>query len=239
MRHAEDFAFGYLPPLRKRERGSRSLGEQAAMEPAAKPLKHARHASADAPTPESRGAAAKVKAAEEEQRAFELAEGVVLSGEQNAMLRLLYELFSPKHFSFSKPFVDAVEAEKEGITVNLADVRRRFVNGGFSQMSDFVSEVRNVFAHCYMKFGNPNDNMTSKRCLRLDEVFERNVKLLPRSMREAAMAAATILRQDNDPSLQQESEWLRRSSRMKIVGEQTTLQLVEQVEAKSNPLISA
>lgn len=240
FQHAHDFAFDYVPPVRKRARGSRSLGEQVVCEVVAKPQKAARqHSDGGAKSVPIVDQEAKVKPnalPKPEPVEIEVPEGMELSDEQEAMLRILQELFSPKHYSFSKPFVDEDEAKREGISQTLLDVRTRFSSGELLHMSEFAADVRNTFALCYMKFGHPYHSAVAKRCSRLDEVFEQNVTLLPRSMRDGAMAVARVLRQHNSPQPGggADDDWKRRSSRTKLgVVQQTTLQLVEQVNNAS------
>lgn len=240
FQHAHDFAFDYVPPVRKRARGSRSLGEQVVCEVVAKPPKAARqHSDGGAKSVPIVDQEAKVKPnalPKPEPVEIEVPEGMELSDEQEAMLRILQELFSPKHYSFSKPFVDEDEAKREGISQTLLDVRTRFSSGELLHMSEFAADVRNTFALCYMKFGHPYHSAVAKRCSRLDEVFEQNVTLLPRSMRDGAMAVARVLRQHNSPQPGggADDDWKRRSSRTKLgVVQQTTLQLVEQVNNAS------
>mgnify|MGYP004126369789 CR=1 FL=1 len=55
--------------------------------------------------------------------------------------------------------------------------------------------VRDVFASCYLVHGHPERSLLSKKCERLDAIFEQNVTLLPLKQREAAslLAAPTTL----------------------------------------------
>ena len=237
----------WVPPARKRERGSRSLGEQAAVpveEPAAKSPRSTEspRVRKDAGMVSAKAAAA--AAAAEEAAAWELAEGLVLTNEQNAMLRILIELFSPKYHSFSRPFVVPSEAESNGIELGLPDIRKRFMRGEFEALAPFCAEVRDVFARCYMAHGHPDDSSMSKRCARLDEVFEQNVTLLPRSLRDATIVPSAIARvlqtvdgtggrnaEESEGAAIQAAEEQRRSGRQKkeVLSNQGTLQMVVQV----------
>ena len=134
-------------------------------------------------------------AAEKEAAAWQLADGVENTFEVGSMLRILQELYSAKHASFAKPFTDADEAKALGIEPTLAAVRAKLSIGGFTAIAPFASSVRDVFASCYLVHGHPERSLLSKKCERLDAIFEQNVTLLPLKQREAAslLAAPTTL----------------------------------------------
>ena len=69
---------------------------------------------------------------------------------------------------------------------NLSEVRAQVVSGTYASIGPFAVSVRDVFAACYMTHGHPDRSALSKKCERLDSVFEQNVTLLPRHLRDAA-----------------------------------------------------
>ena len=87
--------------------------------------------------------------------------------------------------------------------------------------------VRDVFASCYLTQGHPDRSPVSKKCERLDAVFEQNITLLPRYLRDAAslFAAPTAVlgpREEVAPSAN--SFTGRRQTQVQAV---STLRLVE------------
>jgi len=125
-------------------------------------------------------------AAEAEEAAWELPEGIELTDQVEAMLRILRELFAPKYLSFAKPFIDAAEAAELGLQRHLAEVRANVLGGAHNSIGPFAVAVRDVFAECYLNQGHPDRSALSKKCERLDAVFEQNITLLPRYLRDAA-----------------------------------------------------
>ena len=104
------------------------------------------------------------------------------------MLKILQELFSPKHHAFNRPFVCEAGAEDgAGVQPNLWDLFQTFKRGSLHGMSGFAAEVRSIFYKCYHTFGLPEASPLSKQCEKLDLVFEQQVNLLPRSLREQAV----------------------------------------------------
>ena len=192
--YAEDFACGWLPPIRKRERGSRSLGDTAPVVIDARPVKVPKSAQpapshpevvqpAAARKKEPMTEAARAAMAAEEARAWELADGLVLSDEQRAMLRMLHELFSAKFHSFSRPFLIAAEAEAIGVACTLPDIRKRFVQGEFETLGPFCAEVRDVFAQCYMAHGRRRRRVRTRRHATRLSSMRRARRALTRSIR--------------------------------------------------------
>ena len=60
------------------------------------------------------------------------------------------------------------------------------VAGAYKGLGEFAVAVRDVFASCYLTQGHPDRSPVSKKCERLDAVFEQNITLLPRYLRDAA-----------------------------------------------------
>jgi hypothetical protein len=54
-------------------------------------------------------------AAEAEEREWDLPEGLEITPDLEAMLRILRELFAPKYLSFARPFTDPAEAKENGL----------------------------------------------------------------------------------------------------------------------------
>ena len=54
-------------------------------------------------------------AAEVEEREWDLPEGLEITADLEAMLRILRELFAPKYLSFARPFTDPTEAKENGL----------------------------------------------------------------------------------------------------------------------------
>ena len=164
------------------------------------------------PRSEARAAAAAARkaakeearvAAEKEAAAWQLADGVEHTFELGSMLRILQELYASKHASFARPFTDADEAAALGVEPSLAAVRAKLSAGGFVAIAPFASAVRDVFASCYLVHGHPDRSPLSKKCERLDAIFEQNVTLLPLKQREAAslLTAPTTLLSSAAPLL--------------------------------------
>ena len=105
------------------------------------------------------------------------------------VVRVLQELFSQKHASVSRPFCDAAEAQALGVKPSLASVRSTLLSGGFPAIGPFAVAVRDVFANCYLTHGHPDRSALSKKCERIDAVFEQQIFLLPKTQREAASLA--------------------------------------------------
>ena len=149
-----------------------------------------------------------------------------MGAEREAMLRLLRELFQPRHHAFTQPFVDVTAPEHGALTANLVDIRTKFFAGGFTTLAAFALEVRarrrsrrrprlavppppprppppapltpppsrrrrcrGVFAHCYRAHGHPDASLLSRKCERVDALFEQRVALLNRTLRELASIA--------------------------------------------------
>ena len=85
--------------------------------------------------------------------------------------------------------------------------------------------MRSVFHKCYHTFGMPDVAHLSKCCEKLDLVFEQQINLLPRSLREQAV----MPQPQQDGGVDEDgAEERRRSSRARVgVQMLTTLQLVE------------
>lgn len=56
-------------------------------------------------------------------------------------------------------------------------VQRKFADGVYSKISEFVTDVRCLLLNCYTFFG-PNDKHT-KKALKLEQVLEQQLALLP------------------------------------------------------------
>jgi hypothetical protein len=112
------------------------------------------------------------------------------------------------------------------VSPNVHDVFLRFKQGEISGMAAFASEVRSVFHKCYHTFGMPEAAFISKCCEKLDLVFEQQINLLPRSLREQAVMPQPP--QGGEAEGEEGGEERRRSSRARVsVQMLTTLQLVE------------
>lgn len=181
----------------------------------------------------------------EEEKKWNFADGIDATPEQEAMVRILYELFSKKHESYCSPFTNPREAADLGVQPTLFDLRGRVTAGEYTTIANFAVAVRDVFASCYLAFGHPDRSTLSKKCERLDAVFEQQITLLPRALRDAAslaVAPTSIFKaQDGGASGASSKEELanerrssaRRQSQVQVV---TTLQLVErrrQAEAQA------
>ena len=126
----------------------------------------------------------------EEEKNWSFAEGVEVTPDMQSMLRILYELFQKKHESYGAPFTNSEEATALDLQPCLVDVRRSLVAGEYTSIGPFAAAVRDVFARCYAQYGHPDRNALSKRCERIDAVFEQNITLLPRALRDAASLVA-------------------------------------------------
>ncbi|EOD13337.1 hypothetical protein EMIHUDRAFT_119883, partial [Emiliania huxleyi CCMP1516] len=174
---ADQFAYGWQPPPR-RERGSRSLGELVEAEDAA-----AFALISDAPSPAAaaggggyaeggaaphgRPAAEKSELdlkADAEARAAadslreEAVEELDLEWDESrrAMLKILQEMCSPRHLSFSRPFLSPSEAAAASPPLlTLLHVRDRLLAGELGDIFAFACAVRHVFASCYLAHGSP------------------------------------------------------------------------------------
>ena len=193
---ADQFAYGWQPPPR-RERGSRSLGELVEAEDAA-----AFALISDAPSPAAaaggggyaeggaaphgRPAAEKSELdlkADAEARAAadslreEAVEELDLEWDESrrAMLKILQEMCSPRHLSFSRPFLSPSEAAAASPPLlTLLHVRDRVLAGELGDIFAFACAVRHVFASCYLAHGSPlNGGAVARKCERLDLVFEQ------------------------------------------------------------------
>jgi hypothetical protein len=56
-------------------------------------------------------------------------------------------------------------------------VQQKFARGDYSNISEFVNDVRCLLLNCYMYFG-PHDVHT-KRALKVEQVLEQKIALLP------------------------------------------------------------
>ena len=172
------------------------------------------------------------RAAEEEAAAWAVAEGITMTPELGSMVRILQELFAAKHASVNKPFVDAAEAQAFQVSLHLVSVRTRLIAGEYSGIGPFASAVRDVFAACYLEHGHPERSALSKKCERLDAIFEQQVTLLPRAHREVCSlhaAPTSFLAPEGGSSAEAASSGDdRRSGRRQTqVAAPSTLRLVE------------
>mgnify|MGYP004297221077 CR=1 FL=1 len=71
-------------------------------------------------------------------------------------------------------------------------VRSDLIAGSFDGIGPFASRVRDVFAACYQQHGHPDRSALSKKCERLDSVFEQNVTLFFRHRLAAATAGHDV-----------------------------------------------
>ena len=170
---------------------------------------------------------------EAERQFWACPEELEMTPERKAMLKILQELFNLRHAAFNQVFtcatggVDGGAASGEAaVSPNVHDVFLRFKQGEISGMAAFASEVRSVFHKCYHTFGMPEAAFISKCCEKLDLVFEQQINLLPRSLREQAVMPQPP--QGGEAEGEEGGEERRRSSRARVsVQMLTTLQLVE------------
>ena len=228
-RAAVDDFEGYQPPPRQNARGERTLGQQlppGGYPPPKQPKQGGKAWEKEEARRQAKAKAEAKKAAEAEEEArWEPPAGFEMGAEREAMLRLLRELFQPRHHAFTQPFVDVTAPEHSALTANLVDIRTKFFAGGFTALAAFALEcartaaaaaaralpsrphrrarphppphpaartppqVREVFAHCYRAHGHPDVSLLSRKCERVDALFEQQVALLNRTLRELASIA--------------------------------------------------
>ena len=230
-RAAVDDFEGYQPPPRQNARGERTLGQQlppGGYPPPKQPKQGGKAWEKEEARRQAKAKAEAKKAAEAEEEArWEPPAGFEMGAEREAMLRLLRELFQPRHHAFTQPFVDVTAPEHGALTANLVDIRTKFFAGGFTTLAAFALEVRarrrsrrrprlavppppprppppapshpaaltpppqvrEVFAHCYRAHGHPDASLLSRKCERVDALFEQQVALLNRTLRELASIA--------------------------------------------------
>lgn len=173
------------------------------------------------------------RSAEDEAAAWQVAEGVEVTPEVGSMIRILQELFSTKHTSFSKPFVDVAEAKALGVAPHLVSVRAKLIAGSFSGIAAFAIAVRDVFAACYLAHGHPDNSTLSKKCERIDQIFEQQVTLLgavQRSLCSLHVAPTSLLGGGDGGGSSTEATSSGRSftgRRQTQVAAQSTMRLVE------------
>ncbi len=240
---------GWKPPPR-RERGSRGLGETVEptvieapppVQAQARPASDAR-AKRAAHTAEAAAAARADKEAREALDSLHWANlpdhltAESVSPELDASLRILLELFSAKHLGFSRPFVSPSDARANEIERTLLGVRDKMISAEIMDVAGFAREVRHVFAACYLAHGHPDATPISRKCQRLDAVFEQNISLLPRAMRAKAVLVSLAgyggdtggAGANGEPAPSSERDGARRSSRARseTSSNVSTLQLV-------------
>jgi hypothetical protein len=95
-----------------------------------------------------------------------------------AMLKMLTELFHPRHFGFTRLFLSPAEAAASSPPVlTLLPIRDMVANGEIADPFEFAWRVRHVIAACYLGHGNPvNGNPAARKAERLDALFEQQVR---------------------------------------------------------------
>ena len=234
----EDFVYDF-PGV---QRGSSSRGTAAAYKPSAAALAKQQAAEAKRLEREAEAArkaekaaeakrlrdeekARKAEEAEKERKFWETPASLEMTPERKAMQKILQELFAQRHKPSSTPFV---EPSNPDLQPNLWDVHEDFKAGKLSGIAEFAAAVRGVFYKCYYTYGaSPDAHYLSKACEKVDLIFEQQVVLLPRSMREQAVMPQPqreVEEQDLADGVER-----RRSDRARVGSQMfTTQMLVEQ-----------
>ena len=234
----EDFVYDF-PGV---QRGSSSRGAGAAYKPSAAALAKQQAAEAKRLEREAEAArkaekaaeakrqrdeekARKADDAEKERRFWETPASLEMTPERKAMQKILQELFAPRHQPSSKPFIDP---DNPDVSPNLWDVHEDFKAGKLAGIAEFAAAARGVFYKCYYTYGaSPDAHYLSKACEKVDLIFEQQVVLLPRSMREQAV----MPQPQRDVEEQELADGVerRRSDRARVGSQMfTTQMLVEQ-----------
>ena len=120
--------------MRQNARGERTLGQQlppGGYPPPKQPKQGGKAWEKEEARRQAKAKAEAKKAAEAEEEArWEPPAGFEMGAEREAMLRLLRELFQPRHHAFTQPFVDVTAPEHGALTANLVDIRTKIFAGG-------------------------------------------------------------------------------------------------------------
>ena len=172
--------------------------------------------------------ARKADDAEKERRFWETPASLEMTPERKAMQKILQELFAPRHQPSSKPFIDP---DNPDVSPNLWDVHEDFKAGKLAGIAEFAAAARGVFYKCYYTYGaSPEAHYLSKACEKVDLIFEQQVVLLPRSMREQAV----MPQPQRDVEEQELADGVerRRSDRARVGSQMFTTQMLVKLEEK-------
>ena len=106
-----------------------------------------------------------------------------------------------------------------------------FKAGKLAGIAEFAAAARGVFYKCYYTYGaSPDAHYLSKACEKVDLIFEQQVVLLPRSMREQAV----MPQPQRDVEEQELADGVerRRSDRARVGTQMCTTQMLVEQEKR-------
>ncbi|KAJ9579338.1 hypothetical protein L9F63_024558, partial [Diploptera punctata] len=145
---------------------------------------------------------------------------------------ILQCILENKHFkeypnSKKKGYYDYYEVIKQPICLD--EIKRKFVEKEYTQLSEFVYDVRLLLLNCYRFFG-PNA-IETRRALRLEETFERKLASLSDEQRELCSLEATHGKLENvtetEPPAEDESKHQFESKLLESVEGEKATRLLE------------
>ena len=127
----------------------------------------------------------------EQQRQQELKEYAHLNDELMRGVRILLDLTSSLHHNTTLPFMERVDALRDGapdydLIVDqpmwLNRIKDKFKAGQYDTIGQFAADLRQILVNCY-RYNGPNHPVT-KKGLRLEQSFEQKLALLPADLRD-------------------------------------------------------